>query len=294
MADNTFWRDPALGETQEISTSGGTMRAFVAGTGEPIVFIHGALVNANLWRKVVPRLAPDFQCVTLELPLGSHELAMPGADLSPVGLADLIVEAIGALGLVEPTIVANDSGGGLAQIALSRNPDLAGRLVLTSCDAYENFPPRFFRVLLWPTRFPALARVLFASLRIRALRGTPLAFGWLMHSKLEKEVGDSYLRPLLTRPESGADFARFIRTVHPRYTMEAIEKLRDYDRPTLIAWSRDDRFFPPGDAERLAADIPGARIEWIENARTFSMEDQPEHFADLIAGFVREPVEAAA
>ena len=58
------------------------MRAFTAGSGEPIVFAHGALVNANLWRKVVPRLAPDFRCVTLDLPR-SHELAMPGADLSP-------------------------------------------------------------------------------------------------------------------------------------------------------------------------------------------------------------------
>lgn len=292
--ENAYWRDPALGEPVEVETGGGTMRAFSAGSGDPIVFVHGALVNPNLWRKVVPLLAPEFRCVCLELPLGSHELAMPDADVSPTGLADLIADAVAALGLATPTLVGNDTGGGLAQIAVSRQPQLAGRLVLTSCDAYDNFPPRFFRVLLWPTRFPALSRVLFAPLRIRALRETPAAFGWLMYSKLDERAGDSYVLPALTDPGAGADFARFMRTVDPEYTLAAIERLRGYDRPVLIAWSRDDRFFPPAHAERLAADIPGARLEWIDGARTFSMEDQPQRLAELIRGFARERSPAAA
>ncbi len=290
--DNRYWRDPALGEATEVETSGGRMRAFSSGSGEPIVFVHGALVNANLWRKVVSLLAPDFRCITLDLPLGSHELPMPNADLSPTGLADLIAEAIGALGIEPPTLVGNDSGGGLSQIAVARHPDLVSRLVLTSCDAYDNFPPRFFDVLLWPTRYPALSRALFAPLRIRAMRGTPLAFGWLMHSKLDERAGDSYVLPPLTSREAGADFARFIRSVDGSYTMDAIEKLRSVDRPVLIAWSRDDKFFKDG--ERLAADIPGARLEWIDDARTFSMEDQPARVAELIAGFVREPAAVGA
>jgi pimeloyl-ACP methyl ester carboxylesterase len=285
--ENRYWRDPALGEAIDVPTRGGTMRAFSAGAGEPIVFVHGALVNANLWRKVVPILAPDFRCITLDLPLGSHELAMPDADLSPTGLADLVADAIGELGLEHPTLVGNDSGGALSQIAVARHSDLAGRLVLTSCDAYDEFPPRFFDLLLWPTRYPAVSRALFAPLRIRALRDTPLAFGWLMHSKLDERAGDSYILPALTSRGAGADFARFVKTVDGSHTMAAIEKLRSYDRPVLIAWSRDDKFFHAG--ERLAADIPGARLEWIDNARTFSMEDQPERLAELVAGFVREP-----
>lgn len=292
--ENRYWRDAALGEAREIDVPGGRLRVFEAGAGEPIVFVHGALVNANLWRKVVPRLAGEHRCITLDMPLGSHELAMPEADLSPTGLADLIAGAIGALGLERPVIVANDTGGGLTQIALSRHPGLAGRVVLTSCDAYENFPPRFFRILLWPARFPALARTLFAALRVRALRSTPIAFGWLMRSKLDRQAGDSYMLPILTEPAAGADFARFLRAVHPRYTLEAIAKLRSYEEPVLIAWSREDRFFPPAHAERLAADLPNARLEWIEDAYTFSMEDQPERLAELIAAFAREPAGAAA
>ena len=290
--ENGYWRDPALGEPTEIETSGGTMRVFSAGSGEPIVFAHGALVNANLWRKVVPRLAPDFRCVTLDLPLGSHELAMPQADLSPTGLADLIADAIGALGLEQPTLVGNDSGGALSQIAVSRHPDLVSRLVLTSCDAYDEFPPKAFEILIWPARYPSLARLLFTPMRLRALRETPLAYGWLMHAKLDERTGDSYMLPPLTEKRVRDDFARVVRGFDGRYTMDAIEKLRSYERPVLIAWSRDDKFFHAG--ERLAADIPGARLEWIENARTFSMEDQPGRLAELIAGFVREPTAVAA
>lgn len=286
---SAWWRDPALGEPREIDLPGGRIRAYVAGTGGPLVFVHGALVNANLWRKVVPSLAPQFQCITLELPLGSHAIAMPDADLSPPGLADLIDSAVRALTDRPPVLVGNDTGGALCQIALARHPDLARRLVLTSCEAYDNFPPRFFKVLLWPAGFPALARLLFQPFRIRALRGSPAGFGWLMHSKLDERAGDSYVLPALESPSAAADFARFIRAVDPRHTQAAIGALRSWERPALIAWSRDDRFFPPAHAERLASDIPNARLEWIEDARTFSMEDQPERVAELVAGFAGEP-----
>ncbi len=203
----------------------------------------------------------------------------------------MIAEAVEALGLESPTIVGNDSGGGLTQIALSRHPELAGRVVLTSCDAYDNFPPRFFKVILAPTRFPALDAACcsrrFGSARSARLRSR--SAGSCARSSTRRS-GDSYMLPILTEKAIARDFARFMSGFDPSFTLDAIEKLRTYDRPVLIAWSRDDRFFPPAHAERLAADIPGARLEWIEDAYTFSMEDQPERLAELIAGFVREPV----
>ena len=73
----TFWRDPALGDPRVLDLPGGPLRVFERGSGPAIVFVHGLLVNANLWRKVVPRLAPDFRYVALDMPLGSHELALP-------------------------------------------------------------------------------------------------------------------------------------------------------------------------------------------------------------------------
>ncbi len=166
--------------------------------------------------------------------------------------------------------------------------------MLTSCDAYDNFPPRFFKVILAPARIPSLTGPLFAPLRIRALRSAPFAFGWLMKSKLDPLQGDSFMRPILTEKPIAQDFSRFMKGFDPKFTLEAIERLRSYDRPVLIAWSRDDRFFPPAHAERLAEDIPGARLEWIEDAYTFSMQDQPGRLSELIAGFVREPAAVAS
>ncbi len=123
--DNTFWRDPTLGAPRDIELSGGPMRVFEAGKGEPIVFVHGALVNANLWRKVVPRLSPDFRCITLDMPLGSHELPVPRADLSPTGIADMIAEAVEALGL-EPADHRRERFGRRA------HPDRSGRAIPSS------------------------------------------------------------------------------------------------------------------------------------------------------------------
>ena len=90
----------------------GTINYRERGTGDPIVFVHGALVNADLWRKVVPELAKDFRCIAPDLPLGSHERAMPAdADLSPPGVAKLIADFIAALDLDNVTLVGNDTGG---------------------------------------------------------------------------------------------------------------------------------------------------------------------------------------
>src|SRR3712207_3569553 len=98
--DRALWRSAAIGEPRELQLPQGTIRYHDVGSGAPLVLVHGALVNANLWRKVVPLLAPDFRCVALELPLGSHVRPMPAqADLSPPALADLVADAVEALGI---------------------------------------------------------------------------------------------------------------------------------------------------------------------------------------------------
>jgi pimeloyl-ACP methyl ester carboxylesterase len=83
------------------------------------------------------------------------------------------------------------------------------------------------------------------------------------------------------------DLKRIIKGIHTRYTNEAADRLGEFDRPALIAWSLDDRFFKPTHAQQLARELPNARLEWIENARSLSPEDEPARLAKLIAGFVR-------
>jgi pimeloyl-ACP methyl ester carboxylesterase len=293
MDDRGSWRADELGTAREVRTAGGTVRAFETGSGPPTVFVHGLLVNANLWRKVVPLLATDFRCVTLDLPLGSHELPMPaGADLSPPGLADLVADTVTELGLDDVTLVGNDTGGAISQLVVTRRSEHVGRLVLTSCDYRDVFPPAMFGYFKPAARVPGAIRALLQPMRLRLPRRLPIAYGWLAKYPIDREAEDSYVYPAMTSKEVETDLRRVIRGIDPRYTREAADRLGEFQRPALIAWSREDRFFKPEFAEGLARDLPNSRLAWVEDARTFSAEDNPKRLAELIAGFVREPAPA--
>ena len=202
-----------------------------------------------------------------------------GADLGVPALANLIADALEALELDGVTLVGSDTGGGLSQVVAVRRPERIGALVLASCDAFENFPPRFFRIVLAPAAIPGAIPLAFGGLRLRALRRLPIAYGWLTNKPIDPEADDSYVLPVLTRGPIRRDLRRVLAGLDPKYTIDAALRLTEWDRPALIAWSANDRFFPPAHGERLAKLIPDARFELIENARTFSAEDQPERLA---------------
>jgi pimeloyl-ACP methyl ester carboxylesterase len=291
--DTTYWRSPELGEQKELELRQGTLRYHDRGSGPPLVFVHGVLVNANLWRKVVARLAPDFRCITLDMPIGAHEIPMPReADLSPPALGDLIADAIEALDLEDVTLVGNDTGGALSQIAVARRPEKVGRLVLTNCDAFENFPPKILKPVLRLMTLPGAMPVLLAPTRLAAVRRRALKAMRVAKHPVEQEVVDSYALPPLVSAGVRRDIKKLFRAADNRYTLEAAERLRSFDRPALIAWAPEDSFFPESDARRLAEVLPQARLEWIEDSYIFSPEDQPERVAELIGSFVREPTPA--
>jgi pimeloyl-ACP methyl ester carboxylesterase len=179
VKEKATWRDPALGVARELDLPQGRLRCFETGSGPAIVLAHGLLVNANLWRKVVAGLSSEFRCIALDLPLGSHTLPMPeAADLTPHGLADLIADALEALAPEQVTLVGNDTGGALCQMVVTRRPDRIGRLVLTSCDYRDNFPPRMFRYFKPAAAIPGGMKLLMLPMRLRAPRRLPFAFGW--------------------------------------------------------------------------------------------------------------------
>lgn len=277
-----------LGEAKELRVPQGTVRYREMGSGgPPIVFVHGLLVNGLLWRKVVPRLAGERRCIVPDWPLGSHEVPLkPGADVSPGGVARLIADFIEGLGLEDVTLVANDSGGAISQLLVTRHPERIGRLVLTSCDAYDNFLPPLFRYLQLLARVPGGAVVGMQMLRVRALRRLPIAFGWLVKRPIERAVEDAYVAPILRDAGIRRDTTAFLRGIDKRDTLAAAERFGAFEKPVLIAWSEEDKVFPLRYGERLAAAFPNARLETIADARTFSPEDQPERLATLIQEFV--------
>jgi pimeloyl-ACP methyl ester carboxylesterase len=277
----------------EVRLSQGTISYRELGTGEPIVLVHGLLTNGELWRDVAPRLAADFRVIVPDWPLGSQKIPLnAGADLSPPALARLIADFLSALELENVTLVGNDTGGAICQLVAVNHPERVGRLVLTPCDAYENFLPPAFRPLQVLARIPGSVYVIAQSLRPPAARRLPLAYGWIMKRR-DDELTAAWLEPVRTSRAIRREVASILKGISPRYTLEAAERFAEFKKPVLIAWAPEDRFFKLRYAERLAAAFPDARLELIEDSYTFVSLDQPERTAELIAAFAREPVRAA-
>jgi pimeloyl-ACP methyl ester carboxylesterase len=267
----------------DVDLAQGTLRYRDEGDGPPIVFVHGALVDGRLWEPVVERLRDSARCIVPDLPLGAHQIPMR-ADLTPIGLAELIADLLDKLDLRDVTLVGNDTGGALCQLLVTRRPERIGRLVLTNCDAFDNFPPAMFRGLVVAARL-GLLTALLQSMRVRPLRKTPLAFGWLSKRELADELLGSWVEPFLTDAGVRRDTRRLLAAVRPSQLLDNAARLHEFDCPVLIAWAPEDRFFPIDHGRRLAAIFPTARLVEVPDAYTFVSLDQPKRLADLIREF---------
>jgi pimeloyl-ACP methyl ester carboxylesterase len=269
----------------KIELSQGTIHYRDEGSGPPIVLVHGLLVNGRVWERLVPHLSRDARCIVPDLPLGSHPTAMnPAADLSPTGVADLIAELIERLELDDVTLVGNDTGGALCQLVVTGHPERIGRLVLVNCDAFEHFPPPPFKGLVkFLARVPGAVAGLAAGGRLAPVRRSAMSLAPLTMEPVPDELLEGWVSPLRDRGVR-RDLIKFLRGLSPRYTLEAAEKLPAFKRPVLIVWGTNDKFFPFSDAERLAELFEQARLERVQDARTFVQMDAPDRLAALIQG----------
>jgi pimeloyl-ACP methyl ester carboxylesterase len=271
-------------QSGEIELSAGRIRYREAGEGRPIVFVHGYLVDGRLWDRALDALAPSFRCIAPDWPLGAQQVAMnPDADLTPPGIATLISEFLERLELDDVAIVANDSGGAMAQVLVTTHPERIERLVLTNCDTHENFPPGIFKVMPPIARLPGGIELLSAPFRIPALARA--AYRPFARTPIPAELIASWLQPGLRDPAVRRDLRKVTIGLDKRYTLVAAERLRHYERPVLFAWAPGDSYFPIEYAERLAAAIPDARIVSIPDSKTFVPLDQPQRLAEAIAEF---------
>jgi pimeloyl-ACP methyl ester carboxylesterase len=276
----------------EVKLTQGTIRYRESGDGPPIVFVHGLLVDGRLWRRVTPLLEDRFRCIVPDLPLGSHTVPMnPDADLSPPGLARIIDGFMAALELEDVTLVANDTGGAISQITAANHPDRIGRLVLTNCDAFENFLPPAFRPLQWAARVPGMLTAMMQATRLGRVR-RQIAYGPVIKRDRRGAPLAEWVRPYLTDRGVRRDTIKVLKGIDPVYTLEAAEKLGSWGKPAMLAWAAEDRFFKISFAERLAAAIQGATLETIDDSYTFVSEDQPERLAELVEAFAREAAPA--
>jgi pimeloyl-ACP methyl ester carboxylesterase len=211
----------------------------------------------------------------------------PHADLSPPGLAALVAAFLDRLDLHDVTLVANDTGGAIAQIVIAERPERLGRVVLTSCESLERFFPPAFASLPTVARIPGAMWLLARSLRARALHRLPFTFGWVAKRPIPPDIVDSYLLPSRRSPAVRHDLRRFLRGVHRRHTLAAARSFPSFTKPVLLAWAAEDRLFPVELAHRLACLLPRATVISITDSYTFIPEDRPDRLAELVVDFAR-------
>ena len=174
----------------------------------------------------------------------------------------------------------------MSQWLVGHHAERIGALVLTSCDAFEKFPPTPQLYLEYAARARALMWLVAWTVRFRFVQRLPTAYGWTTKQPIDRDVMRSYTTPIRTIPGIRRDLARLLRAVDTRYMFEAADALPGFGRPALVLWAADDKLFPLGHGRRLAELLPQGSFETMPDSRTFIPEEQPERLAARVLEFL--------
>jgi len=268
-----------------------------AGTGPVALFVHGVATNAYLWRNVIGALAGQGagrrRYIALDLPLHGQSPVTAGQDLSVAALAAGLEDFCDALGLTGIDLVANDTGGAIAQIFAVRHPQRLASLTLTNCDTDGNLPPESFKPTVELARAGELAPAavaLFADLGAAA----EVAFGTAYEhlDRVDPAVIRSYLEPCFGTLERAREFERLLVALDAGDLAAITPQLRELTVPTLVVWGTGDEAFDISWAYWLRDTIPGTtQVVTVDGARLFFPDERP---MDLVPHLEQHWAQAAA
>ncbi|MFD1540245.1 alpha/beta fold hydrolase [Nonomuraea guangzhouensis] len=243
------------------------------GEGPVALFVHGVGTSSYLWRNVIAELRDERRCVAIDLPL--HGGSAPREDLSIPALAEAVAELCDELGLDQVDLVANDTGGAVAQVFAVRHPGRLRSLTLTNCDVHTNTPPEAFQ----PT-VDLAARGELAPLTAAVLDQPELLAQTAFGDGYERiddaaDLVDHFLRPIFDKPDGPRAFERLLTSIDAK-DMVAIEPLLTVLAvPTLVVWGTGDVFFDVSWAHWLRDTIPGVKeVVEIEGGRLFFPDER--------------------
>jgi pimeloyl-ACP methyl ester carboxylesterase len=267
-----------------VTTRYGVTSYLDIGTGPPAVFVHGLATSAYLWRNVIPRLADQRRCLAPDLPLHGRTPGSPDQDFSLNGLATFVEDFCAALELPSVDLVANDTGGAIAQVFAARGPERLATLTLTNCETHDNLPPKGLLPTVLLARLGLLAPLGRLLLRNLARdRERVYGPGFEDVTRLPEAVVEAYLTPLYGTAANGRQFQRLIRSLHARDLLAVEDRLKRLTVPTLIVWGTGDRFFATKWAYWLRDTIPGARtVIELPGARLFFPDERADELAAAI------------
>jgi pimeloyl-ACP methyl ester carboxylesterase len=262
-------------------TRSGEISYLDTGTGPVALFVHGIATNAYLWRNVISALATERRCIAIDLPLHGQSPVTGGQDLSLAALAAGLEDFCDALGLAGIDLVANDTGGAIAQIFAARHPERLATLTLTNCDTSDNLPPEAFKPMIDLAAAGDLAPsavALFADLDAAAQFSFGSAYEHL--DRIDPGIIRSYLEPCVGTLERARQFERLLVALDADDLVSVTPQLKELTVPTLVVWGTGDTFFDVAWAYWLRDTIPGTtRVVTVDGARLFFPEERPEDLA---------------
>jgi pimeloyl-ACP methyl ester carboxylesterase len=247
------------------------------GAGPTALFVHGIATNAYLWRHVMDALSGQRRCIAIDLPLHGQSPVTAEQDLSLAALAAGLDDFCEVLGLTGVDLVANDTGGAIAQIFAARHPQRLATLTLTNCDTVDNLPPEAFKPMVELAAAGNLAPsavAMFADLEAAAQ--ISFASGYEHLDRVDRDVIRSYLQSCFGTIERARQFERLLVSLDVADLQAVMPQLRELTVPTLVVWGTGDAFFDVSWAYWLRDTIPGTtRVVTVDGARLFFPEERP-------------------
>ena len=271
-----------------IEVPAGVIEYSEAGSGPPVVLLHGLLMDHTLWDRVLPLLPEGFRYIRPVLPLGAHRHAMnPGADLTLPGQVRIVADLLDALHLQDVTLVHADWGGALFLTARGLDHRVA-RQVILPCEAFDNFPPGLpGKMVALAVRLPGGLQLAASQLRVGWLRRLPLLYGQMARRPVPGELIRRWTEPVLSDPGIRRDLLAYCRGPFEKAALiRDTEALRRFHGDVLVMWSPDNKVMPLAHGHRLAALMPQARYAEIPDAYVLSMLDDPEAVAREMGTFL--------
>ena len=269
----------------------GYRRVFrIAGSGPPLLLIHGIGDSSATWRQVLPMLARKHLVIAPDL-LGHGRSAKPRADYSVAAYANGIRDLLGVLDVERVTLVGHSLGGGVAMQFAYQFPERTERLVLVSSGGAGRGVSPLLRAATLPGAFAGLGALqlpgahLAASVAIRLL------------AKVDRGLAlDAVdLRRVVEALPDARSRAAFIRTLRAVVDWRG-QVVTMLDRcylargmPTLLVWGERDSVLPVGHGYQAHAAMPGSRLEVFADAGHVPFRTEPRRFVDLLEDFCATP-----
>jgi pimeloyl-ACP methyl ester carboxylesterase len=282
-------------ELLETSLHGHRVAYRMAGSGPPLVLIHGITSSSDTWRAVWSQLAERHTVIAPDL-LGHGQSAKPRGDYSIGAFASGVRDLLAALEIGPATIVGHSLGGGVAMQFSYQFPERTQRLALVSSGGLGTGVHLLLRAATLPGSelvIPLLAgaRILSVGRSLgRALGGVGVQ---LSTDLLEMARGHASLGEHETR-------SAFLQTLRASLDLSG-QRVQALDRlylagelPVLIVWGARDRIIPPGHGRRAHELIPGSRLEVFESSGHFPHLDQPERFVETLEDWIATTEPGAA